>query len=328
MSLIFSSIAGKSEFYRNPLSAEAFNAYTVIESKESVSFATGDMTFTNWLFDGYRFGHSFLQHAAPISYEVENNLDAIKLYFSRKGIMDVGYKQWKERTTVQNGQFNMLYSSELDTRMTHNKEVSELFSLQFTPSSFYELTDTMGSSRHMDFFKKQISLGQPVLFSGKWLDITRQIDRCIDDIIDCPFAADLKKLFLRSKAIELFVLFAHAARNAATPKPIFIKRKADKEKLYFVRDYLIENAANPISLAALTALSTLNEYKLKKGFKELFQTSVIDFLIHCRLEQAKALLRDKEMNVSEIAYASGYSSPQYFAKAFKKKYGISPGEVK
>jgi len=106
MSLVFNSTTGKSEFYRNPLSAEAFNADALIESKESVSFATGNMTFTNWLFDGHRFGHSILKQATPLSYDVENKLDAIQLYFSRNGLMDVGYKQWKERTTVQNGQFN------------------------------------------------------------------------------------------------------------------------------------------------------------------------------------------------------------------------------
>ncbi|MCZ8216025.1 MAG: AraC family transcriptional regulator [Cyclobacteriaceae bacterium] len=34
---------------------------------------------------------------------------------------------------------------------------------------------------------------------------------------------------------------------------------------------------------------------------------------------------EKDKSIGEIAYLIGYSSPQYFSKAFKKKYGISPG---
>ena len=43
-----------------------------------------------------------------------------------------------------------------------------------------------------------------------------------------------------------------------------------------------------------------------------------------RLKEALILLRKKEGNISEIAFASGFSSPSYFTKCFKKKYGLLP----
>lgn len=52
-----------------------------------------------------------------------------------------------------------------------------------------------------------------------------------------------------------------------------------------------------------------------------------ELLLSIRLEKAKQLLQDGDMNVSEIAYAVGYASPSYFSKSFKDKYGIAPSEM-
>jgi AraC-like DNA-binding protein len=45
------------------------------------------------------------------------------------------------------------------------------------------------------------------------------------------------------------------------------------------------------------------------------------------METAKNELLQKNKSITELAYALGYSSPQHFSKAYKKMYGITPGEV-
>lgn len=45
-----------------------------------------------------------------------------------------------------------------------------------------------------------------------------------------------------------------------------------------------------------------------------------------RLQRAKKLLLNKEMNVSEVAYSVGFNDPNYFSRAFSAEFGISPGE--
>ena len=47
-----------------------------------------------------------------------------------------------------------------------------------------------------------------------------------------------------------------------------------------------------------------------------------------KLSEAAELLKANEMNISEVAYALGFSSPNYFSTAFKNKFGISPKEYK
>ena len=56
--------------------------------------------------------------------------------------------------------------------------------------------------------------------------------------------------------------------------------------------------------------------------------NISDHINNIRLERAAMLLRDGEMNISEVAYSLGFSSPNYFSTAFKNKFGVSPKEYR
>jgi AraC-like DNA-binding protein len=43
-----------------------------------------------------------------------------------------------------------------------------------------------------------------------------------------------------------------------------------------------------------------------------------------RLQKAKEMLHKKHSGISQVSLESGFSSPSYFTKCFKKKYGILP----
>ena len=178
----------------------------------------------------------------------------------------------------------------------------------------------------MDQFGGKLVRNQSALVSPDWFTITTAMDKCISDILFCPFRQDMKKIYLRSKAIELLVLFAHTVdeKKEAGPR---MTTPAETEKLHFAREWLIQNYANPNSLAGLSKISGLNEFKLKQGFRSLFNSSAIDFLINYRLEKAHELLLNTRKTISEVAYETGYTSPAYFGKAFKKKYGYSPRQL-
>lgn len=63
-----------------------------------------------------------------------------------------------------------------------------------------------------------------------------------------------------------------------------------------------------------------------KKIKQLTNQTPNDFLKAIRLEQAKKLLLESNLNISEIAYLTGFSSPKYFRECFKKQYGENPTE--
>ena len=56
--------------------------------------------------------------------------------------------------------------------------------------------------------------------------------------------------------------------------------------------------------------------------------SASELISEIRLSRARDLIEDDVATISEIAYSVGFASPSYFNKAFKKRYNISPGEVR
>ena len=72
----------------------------------------------------------------------------------------------------------------------------------------------------------------------------------------------------------------------------------------------------------------ISRVQLYRKVKALLGMSVNEYINSLRLKKAKNLLQNSKLNISEIAYEVGYSSPGYFSTSFKKEYGISPKELK
>jgi len=84
----------------------------------------------------------------------------------------------------------------------------------------------------------------------------------------------------------------------------------------------------PPSLLELAKRVGINDYKLKKGFKAIFHSTVFDYLRQIRMEQAMKLLRSGHCNVTEAAIETGYSNISAFSEQFGKTFGIKPSAVK
>ena len=68
----------------------------------------------------------------------------------------------------------------------------------------------------------------------------------------------------------------------------------------------------------------VSDRTLRRGFKQLFGTTVLGYLTEQRLLYAEQLLRDTSLSVTEVVYRCGYSNQGHFAAAFKRRFGITP----
>jgi len=125
---------------------------------------------------------------------------------------------------------------------------------------------------------------------------------------------------------ELLILQQKCILEAESSKPVFVKNEYDKKRIIFARGYLLTHLDAPPSLPELVALAGINEFKLKRGFSELFNHSVFGYLADVRLQMARTALKQKQKSISQIAFESGFVSLQHFSAAFKKKYGVPPRE--
>jgi pimeloyl-ACP methyl ester carboxylesterase/AraC-like DNA-binding protein len=98
--------------------------------------------------------------------------------------------------------------------------------------------------------------------------------------------------------------------------------------LYAVKDYILTHFQEDISLSSLSKQFGINVFKLKSGFRLLFESPVIEFLTNTRLENACGLLTNPNETISSVASLVGYGYANNFSLAFKRKYGITPLQYK
>lgn len=142
---------------------------------------------------------------------------------------------------------------------------------------------------------------------------------------DSPEPVGLKRLHYEAVALELVAQQAAlwlAPGQAAPPLTA-----PERDKLHHARALLLRQLSEPPSLAGLARACGLNEFSLKRGFRQLFGTSVGGFVQAQRLDEARHLLLAGDQTVAEIAYQLGYAHPQHFHRAFKKHFGLTPKQL-
>jgi AraC family transcriptional regulator len=107
----------------------------------------------------------------------------------------------------------------------------------------------------------------------------------------------------------------------------FLANEADREKIVRAREILLSQIGEPLTIKALSRKVAINECYLKKGFKEMFGTTIFDFYQGQRMEHARYLLYEKGLSVTEVSVMLGYSSISHFSTAFKKHTGLKPCEL-
>ncbi len=181
----------------------------------------------------------------------------------------------------------------------------------------YSLTDNVLSFRHKSSFSKALPL------CGK----TRM---AIEALLNHTYTDTLENIFINAQTQILLLYSMDCMLGEKTETAFackFLANEADREKIIMAREILLKHIGEPITIKALSRKVAINECYLKKGFKEIFGTTIFDFYQGQRMEHAKYLLYDKGLSVTEVSMLLGYSSISHFSTAFKKHTGIKPCEL-
>jgi len=82
------------------------------------------------------------------------------------------------------------------------------------------------------------------------------------------------------------------------------------------------------SVESLASDLNISRIQLYRKMKAIIGVNVSDYIQNIRLEKAKVLLQETQLTISEIAYATGFSSPNYFSTSFKAKFKKSPKDFR
>ena len=141
----------------------------------------------------------------------------------------------------------------------------------------------------------------------------------------CPYQGNVRQRYLESKTLELLALKLEQMRQPEVVSNNKISLKSDDiHRLYQARQILLTDIEHPPSLLELARQVGINDFKLKRGFRQIFGTTVFGCLYEHRMERAKQLLDTHHLKVAQIAQTVGYANPSQFSAAFKRKFGFSP----
>ena len=93
------------------------------------------------------------------------------------------------------------------------------------------------------------------------------------------------------------------------------------------KDILLRSFSNPPTIEVLSHLCATNESKLKIVFKKVYKMTIYTYVQKLRLEKANLLLRDRYLNIGEIAKEVGYKHQGHFSKLFFEYYGVYPKDL-
>jgi AraC-like DNA-binding protein len=179
------------------------------------------------------------------------------------------------------------------------------------------VSDDLLNFRHASSFSKVLSL------CGR----TRML---LEAILNHSYTDSLENIYINAQSQMLLLYSLECMVGEKEVEGFqckFLSSEAEREKITRARELLLQHIGEPLTIKELSRKVAINECYLKKGFKEMFGTTIFDFYQGQRMEHARYLLYEKGLSVTEVSVMLGYSSISHFSTAFKKHTGLKPCEL-
>ena len=216
--------------------------------------------------------------------------------------------------------------TELPTNNCSSKQQTiDTFSFHFTASFLNQFVHNVKLSNHKD---EVLAFKHPNAFT-KTFPLCNRKRNTLDALLNHSYSGALENIFVNAKIHELLLYslecLVHEKEDGFACK--FLADESGRERIYQARDILLQHIGDPITIKELSKKVAMNECYVKKGFKEVFGTTIFDFYQQQRMEHAKYLLYEKGLSVTDVSALLGYSSISHFSAAFKKHTGLKPCEL-
>ena len=166
-----------------------------------------------------------------------------------------------------------------------------------------------------DVFSIQIHAGEPVAQTDELFGDTLQLLRALQLLNrkeSIVISAEVKELLIKD------MYYKNAEKMHALNLP---------DELFLISLFTVlknNYADNEFMTADYSQILTVSKSQLYRKVTALTGYSPNDLVNSYRLEMAKELLRKKKHNIYEVSLTTGFTSPSYFTKCFKTKFGLLP----
>ncbi|MFN8257077.1 MAG: two-component regulator propeller domain-containing protein [Bacteroidales bacterium] len=179
--------------------------------------------------------------------------------------------------------------------------------------------------------KNQLSTSHiPIIILSAKTSVNQQIEGLemgADVYMVKPFNIDhLKAQVLRLISFKQEIYSRYLKETTLIPNGS-LTNKLDEEFMQKVMSFIEENLTNSnLSVDQLANCVHLSKVQTYRKVKAISGLSAVEFIRTVRLKKAAQLIMEGNLNFSEIAFESGFSTPSYFSKCFHDHFGKTPSE--
>lgn len=162
---------------------------------------------------------------------------------------------------------------------------------------------------------------------ARTLPLGAALMRCLEDVHASALEGLRRRLFLQSKAVEILCQAIEAFEHSesfGSPDTTRLTARG----LMKAQRLLIENFVTPPSLEDLAHEVGLSRSGLCAGFRQILGQSVFDYTQELRMQHALSMLNERNVSISQIAYAVGYNRASSFSVAVQRHFGLTPSELR
>ncbi|MCF0051665.1 AraC family transcriptional regulator [Dyadobacter sp. LJ53] len=258
------------------------------------------------------------------SFSAEKTPEAVNMNFMLSGTMRSRLHANNSDFIIKKLQHNLIYLENFDGRHDIQDGTTSAFHVMFDKSYFCRLIDY--NEEQSGRFLEKIDKKEGFFANKHMMPVQSDVLTIINDITSCKLKGPFRRIFMEGKALELL---SQTLAQAEQYTPARQKLNAhDLQRIKDVKEYLDCHYLNPGSMLEICRMFCLNDYKLKTGFRAVYQNSVFGYIHLKKMTLAKKLLEDGQMSVAEVSDCVGYENANHFSAAFKKHFGFSPSQLK
>ncbi|WP_200979684.1 alpha/beta fold hydrolase [Echinicola sp. 20G] len=208
--------------------------------------------------------------------------------------------------------------SVLDKAKLEGKNLAICVDMMLVPSILHPSWENAEVMEQIDEMFKQ-SLSKHILITNT---VKNLLPGAGLSISASPYVLKSKK---RKLALDLFKVSDPASYDTTSSENPLAALSFNESFLEDVIQCIDSNLNNEqFNLVTLSRELAVSERQLQRKLKAISNKSPNQLISSVRLHRAKELLSTRKYGVSETAFQTGFSNPSYFAKCFKKEFGISP----
>jgi DNA-binding response OmpR family regulator len=170
----------------------------------------------------------------------------------------------------------------------------------------------------------------PVILLTALTDQQQQIkglETGANDYITKPFDFEVLNAKIKSLLELNSAMKSTYAKQITVTAPAIKIDSSDEVLLQEIVLFLEQNITNPqLSVEALSKQFGMSRSTLYTKLLQITGQTPVEYIRSFKLERAAILLEKSNMTIAEIAYQTGFTTPNYFARSFKQKFGMLPSE--